>query len=93
MKNIIQHDGEAAGVMKILGNQTRVWIVRQLAGRECRVGELVDASGDSFASISRHLARLRMVGVVTTRRIGREIWYGVDRSVIRALSAYLLDRR
>ena len=72
----------AAALHKALGHPTRIWIVRQLAQQEHCVSEFVEALGVEFATVSRHLAKLKRVGVIVSRKKGREIWYGLNRPKI-----------
>ena len=39
---------------------------------------LADATGTSVQSISQHLAKMRLAGLVSSRRDGRRIYYVVD---------------
>ncbi len=65
-----------ADFFKALGHPTRLWIVEQLAdGAEHCVCEFVDAVGDEFPTISRHLSVLKDAGVVLDERRGKSIYY------------------
>ncbi len=50
----------------------RLRIVRRLAQGEATVTELIDHVGLSQPLVSWHLGKLRLAGLVETRRIGRE---------------------
>ena len=50
----------------------RLRIVRRLAQGEASVTELIDHVGLSQPLVSWHLGRLRLAGLVETRRAGRE---------------------
>jgi ArsR family transcriptional regulator len=50
----------------------RLRIVRRLAQGEATVSELIDHVGLSQPLVSWHLGKLRLAGLVETRRIGRE---------------------
>jgi ArsR family transcriptional regulator len=64
-----------AGFFKALGHPTRLWIVEQLMDGEHCVCEFVEAVGDRFPTISRHLSVLEEAGVITSRRDGKRIFY------------------
>jgi ArsR family transcriptional regulator len=64
-----------ADFFKALGHPTRLWIVRELASKEHCVCEFVEAVGDEFPTISRHLSILKEAGVVVDERRGKSIYY------------------
>ncbi len=55
-----------------MADVNRLRIVRRLAAGDATVTELTDHVGLSQPLVSWHLGRLRAVGVVETRRKGRE---------------------
>jgi DNA-binding transcriptional ArsR family regulator len=59
-------------VHKALADVNRLRIVRRLASGEASVSELIDHVGLSQPLVSWHLGRLRLAGLVETRRNGRE---------------------
>jgi ArsR family transcriptional regulator len=73
---------EAARLFQALGDPTRLAILRFLGESERTVGDLVRAMEAPQPKISQHLKVLRDAGVVTCRKDGRQVWYGVDRSRI-----------
>jgi DNA-binding transcriptional ArsR family regulator len=58
-----------------LADQSRLVILEQLAEREQRVSDLVEATGLSQPNVSAHLACLWDCGLVARQRHGREIHY------------------
>ena len=76
-------------MFKALSHPTRLWIVRQLAQDEHCVREFVDVLGVEFATVSRHLAKLKSAGIITSRKQGREIWYGLNRAAVRTIFSAL----
>jgi len=64
-----------ARVLKALAHPTRLLIVDRLAQGSCSVGELAEHTGAKFPVVSRHLALLREVGIVESRREGMRILY------------------
>ena len=59
-------------VHKALADVNRLRIVRRLASGEASVSELIEHVGLSQPLVSWHLGRLRLAGLVETRRAGRE---------------------
>jgi ArsR family transcriptional regulator len=57
---------------KALADVNRLRIVRRLAHGEASVAELIAHVGLSQPLVSHHLKRLRVAGLVETRRVGRE---------------------
>ena len=57
---------------KALADVNRLRIVRRLAAGESSVAELIAHVGLSQPLVSHHLKRLRVAGLVETRRVGRE---------------------
>jgi DNA-binding transcriptional ArsR family regulator len=64
-----------ARFFRVLGDRTRVRIIRLLEDGERTVGELVQALGEPQPRVSTHLACLRHCGFVETERRGREMIY------------------
>jgi DNA-binding transcriptional ArsR family regulator len=68
---------EASDLLKALAHQTRLLILCLLAREEKTVGEIEDILGIQQAMVSQQLARLRLEGLVNTRREGRLIYYSM----------------
>jgi len=77
-------------VHKALADVNRLRIVRRLADGEASVSELIQHVGLSQPLVSWHLARLRLAGLVETRRAGRET---VSRLVPEAFDAFAAHER
>jgi len=67
----------AARFFRVLGDATRLRILRLLEDGERSVGELVAALDQPQPRVSTHLACLRHCGFVTADRRGREVFYGL----------------
>lgn len=75
---------EAATFLKALSHEGRLMILCHLAGKERSVTELEALLGSRQAAVSQQLARLRLEGLVATRREGKAIYYSVqDPKVLR----------
>jgi DNA-binding transcriptional ArsR family regulator len=66
---------EAASLLKALANQDRLLILCHLADGEKNVGELQELLGLRQPTISQQLSRLRLEGLVDSRRSGKTIYY------------------
>lgn len=66
---------EAAGLLKALGNPSRMRLLCALVPGERSVGELEELLGASQSYVSGQLARLRSEGYVSANRDGRVIRY------------------
>ena len=75
----------AVGMLKLLGDATRLRIIWALLNSEHSVGELADLVGAQPAGVSQHLAKLRLARLVRTRRDGTRIYYVVDDAHVRRL--------
>ena len=72
-----EHAPNAAGLMKALGNESRLMILCTLAEGERSVGELNALIPLSQSALSQQLARLRQQGLVRTRRESQTIHYSL----------------
>ncbi len=82
-------DGEriavAVEILGLLADRTRLALLRRLGAGEADVTTLTEACGASRTSVSQHLARLRLAGLVTTRKDGRRAVYALRHGHLRRL--------
>lgn len=64
---------------KALADDTRQRILVMLAEKEMCVGDIVAAFDMSQPTISHHLSILRQFRLVTSRKEGKQVFYGVNR--------------
>ena len=90
-EDMASHADEAAALLKALAHPARLLVLCQLVEGEASVGELQPITGLSMSALSQHLAVLREMELVTTRREGQTIHYslaeGPAASVLDALYA------
>jgi DNA-binding transcriptional ArsR family regulator len=88
MERLEQRAGEAAQLLKLLANETRLLILcRLVAEREMSAGAIVEALGLGQSAVSQHLAKLRDDDLVATRRDGQTIHYRIaDQNVARIIA-------
>jgi DNA-binding transcriptional ArsR family regulator len=75
----------AVDTLKLLADGTRLRILWALLHGEHSVNCLADHIGVQPASVSQHLAKLRLARLVRTRREGNRIFYLADNSHLRSL--------
>ncbi|MBB3542672.1 MULTISPECIES: metalloregulator ArsR/SmtB family transcription factor [unclassified Rhizobium] len=81
---------EASDFLKALSHHTRLIILCLLTEGEKTVGELEESLGIQQAMVSQQLARLRLDGLVSSRRDGRLIYYSVAHPDTTGLLRFLL---
>src|SRR3954453_22485084 len=67
-----------ANLFRVLGHPARVRILELLREEERSVGALQAALGLDSGGTSQHLAALRRIGLVESRREGTSVYYRVD---------------
>ena len=85
---------EIAAVFKALGDPTRAQLVYLLTKREYSVNELSELVPVSPSAVSHHLAKLRALRLVRTRRAANQIFYSIDDSHVEGFfreALYHLD--
>jgi DNA-binding transcriptional ArsR family regulator len=68
----------AAGTFALLASPSRLHLVWLITRGSYDVGTLAKRVGVSIATVSQHLSKLRLAGVITVRREGRHHIYAVD---------------
>ena len=76
---------ETASFLKALSHEGRLMILCHLASGERSVSELEGLLGQRQAAVSQQLARLRLEGLVATRRAGKAIHYSISDPRVPAL--------
>ena len=85
------HAGDAAHLLKALGNEQRLLILCHLLARPLSVGELNERLELSQSALSQHLALLREGGLVDTRREAQSIFYSLPPGPVTRIMALLQD--
>lgn len=81
------HAAEAAQLLKALGNEQRLHILCNLLDGPLSVGELNQRLELSQSALSQHLALLREMELVETRREAQTIYYSLpDGPVVRVMA-------
>lgn len=75
----------AADVLAHLADPTRLHLLRLLATGEQDVTTLTGQVDATRSSVSQHLGRLRLAGLVRARREGRRMFYSITSDHLSAL--------
>lgn len=70
---------QASVVLKLLGDKTRLSMMKLLEKNECCVCEFVEIFNITQPAISQHLRKLRDVGLVKENRKGQWIFYSLNK--------------
>ena len=72
-----------AELYKVMANAKRLEILNLIVDKEATVNALSKALGTRKSNTSQHLAYLRYVGLVTTRRQGKNVFYKItDKRIV-----------
>lgn len=82
---------KAADTFALLASSTRVWLLWLLAQGDYDVTSLAEAVGATVPTVSQHLTKLRLAGLVTARPDGRRQIYRVDDPLLIALVTQAVD--
>lgn len=75
----------AVEVFSMLADPTRVRIILALRSGEMAVGALAELLGKNPASVSQHLAKMRLARMVATRQDGTKVLYRLENEHARQL--------
>jgi len=83
------HIDDAAALLAMLGNGKRLAIIGHLLEGELSVGAIAGKVALSQSALSQHLAKLRSLHLVDTRRDRQMIYYSCNSAAARRLIASL----
>lgn len=76
---------------KALADPTRREILRLLRRGEMTAGDLAERFDMTKPTMSHHFAVLKEADLLTSRRQGQTIWYGLNTTVVQDLMAWTMD--
>jgi len=85
------HLDAAVGALRLLSDPTRLKLLWLLSQDEYDVSTLVELVDAPRASVSQHLAKLRLAGMAVVRRDGRRMIYRAKNNHIRTLITEVLN--
>ncbi|MFU0505508.1 ArsR/SmtB family transcription factor [Pseudaminobacter sp. NGMCC 1.201702] len=86
---VLKNANEAATLLTLLGNEKRLAILSLLLDDEMSVGAIAEKVELSQSALSQHLAKLRNVELVETRRDRQMIYYSCNSDAVRQLMGTL----
>jgi SAM-dependent methyltransferase len=72
----------ASDLLRLLGDETRLRLLRLLAQESLNVSELTAILGVAQSGVSRHLGLLKDAGLVREQRTGTFSWYRLDDALV-----------
>jgi DNA-binding transcriptional ArsR family regulator len=76
---------------KALADPTRREILALLRRGEMTAGALAERFDMTKPSMSHHFTVLKEADLITSRREGQQIWYGLNTTVVEDLMAWAMD--
>lgn len=77
---------------KALADETRQAILQMLLEGEKCVGDLTESFSMSQPTISHHLNTLKSLGLVTSRKDGKHVYYAIDRNNVTECCGMLIAK-
>ena len=82
---LAENADDAAALLALLANGKRLTIIEHLLDREMSVGAIAEKVSLSQSALSQHLAKLRSLNLVETRRDRQMIYYSCKSESARRL--------
>lgn len=81
---------ELSQSFKTLGHARRLEIICLLHGHDLTVNQIVQMTDLRQATVSQHLIYLKAHKFVSSSKIGKEIYYTLNQSIFKSLSAFTM---
>lgn len=83
-----QTDGmdDVIKIMRLLADPTRLRVITMLQSGEINVSSLCKRLSLAQPTVSHHLGLLRVMGLVKTRRKGKQVFYSLDSNTVESLA-------
>ncbi|MCT8137007.1 winged helix-turn-helix transcriptional regulator [Anaerobacillus sp. CMMVII] len=81
MEHVVELE-KATLVLKLLGDKTRLTMVKILNSHDCCVCEFVEIFKTSQPAISQHIRKLKDIGIVRETRRGQWIFYSLNKESV-----------
>ena len=82
---------EASEFLKALAHESRLQILCHLVDGEKHVQELEQALDIRQSTVSQQLARLRLEGLVSARRDGKQVYYSLANNDVKKVIGVLVE--
>lgn len=84
---------QVARRFQLLGEPVRLELLNQIqVNGEMNVQELVEATGQRQANVSKHLGLMAREGLVTRRKEGRYVYYSIEDPTLSAMCMLVCGR-
>jgi ArsR family transcriptional regulator, arsenate/arsenite/antimonite-responsive transcriptional repressor len=83
--------GDSNRAFKALADPARREILRILRRGEMTAGDLAEHFDMTKPTMSHHFAVLKEADLLTSRRDGQQIWYGLNTTVVQDLMSWTMD--
>jgi DNA-binding transcriptional ArsR family regulator len=90
-RKLVENSGAAADFLALISNEKRLAILAILLREELSVGAIANKVGLSQSALSQHLAKLRSLNLVETRRDRQTIYYSCKSDAVRRVLRTLDD--
>ncbi len=92
LKSIPRQWRDIAKVFVAMGDDHRQRILLTFErGERLNVGQIADVSTLSRSAVSHHLKIMRQAGVLGSEKIGKEVWFWIERDALLAALANVTD--
>jgi DNA-binding transcriptional ArsR family regulator len=81
----------AYDIYSAFGNKIRTKLVLCLAQKAKNVSELISNCGLAQSAVSQHLAKLKLSGLVETKKEGKEVYYSLKYTKAAEISKLLMS--
>lgn len=82
-----------AQVFQLMGDESRLRILRCLMSGPMTVNKIVAATGQSQANVSKHLSILARGGMLGRRKEGTRVWYSIHDPMVSVLCEAVCTHR
>jgi len=82
-KTLLDNAGDAAEFLTLISHEKRLAILALLLHGEMTVGSIADKVSLSQSALSQHLAKLRSLDLVETRRDRQMIYYSCNSNAVK----------
>ena len=91
LETLMRNARDASDLLKALAHESRLLVLCLLAEKERSVGELEQILSLRQPTVSQQLARLRLDGLVDTRRDGKTVYYSIADDDVRRVIEVIYD--
>jgi ArsR family transcriptional regulator len=77
---------ELSSTFDILSNEVRLCILINLyKNKEKNVSDLQACAKSSQSSVSQQLSKMKALGIITSRKVGNEVYYSISNEKMKAI--------